>query len=57
MLEKWKSVTDSKKLFGVQIYQRRFDYLSHDLLISELNAYGFSISALRFGYSYLKNRM
>ena len=58
MLEKWKSATDNKKSFGAVLTDlpKVFDCLSHDLLIAKLNAYGFSMSALRFVHSYLKNR-
>ena len=59
MLEKWKSATDNKKSFGAILtdLSQAFDCLSHDLLIAKLNAYGFSMSTLRFVHSYLKNRM
>ena len=59
MLEKWKSATDNKKLFGALLtdLSKAFDCLSHELLIAKLNAYGFNMSALRFVNSYLKNRM
>ena len=59
MLEKWKSATDNKKLFGALLtdLSKAFDCLSHDLLIVKLNVYGFNMSALRFVHSYLKNRM
>ena len=33
-----------------------FDCLDHDLLIVKLNAYGFSLPALRFIHDYLSNR-
>ena len=44
MLEKWKSATDNKKLFGALLsdLSKAFDY---DLLIAKLNAYGFNMSA------------
>ena len=59
MLEKWKSATDNKKSFGALLtdLSKAFDCLSHDLLISKSNAYGFNMSASRFVHSYLENRM
>ena len=59
MLEKWKSATDNKKSCGAFLtdLSKAFDCPSHDLLTVKLNAYGFSMSALRFVHSYLKNRM
>ena len=59
MLEKWKSATDNKKSFGAFLtdLSKAFDCLSHNLLIVKLNAYGFSMSALRYVHSYLKDRM
>ena len=58
-LEKWKSATDNKKSLGAFLtgLSKAFGCLSHDLLIAKLNAYGFSMSALRFVHSYLKNCM
>ena len=59
MLEKWKPATDNKKSFGALLTDlpKAFNCLSHDPLITKLNAYGFNMSALRFVHSYLKNRM
>ena len=59
MLEKWKNAMDNKQLFGALLtdLSKAFDCLSHDLLIAKLNAYGFSLPALRLVYSYLSNRM
>ena len=58
MLEKWKESLDQKKVIGA-IYMdlsKAFDTLHHDLLISKLDAYGFSYSALTYIKSYLSNR-
>ena len=59
MLEKYKSATDNKTSFGALLtgLSKAFDCLSHELVIANLNAYGFSMSALRFVHSYLKDRM
>ena len=58
MLEKWKSAADNKKVFDALLtdLSKAFDYLSHDLLIAKLNAYGFRMAALRLIQNYLSNR-
>ena len=58
MLEKWKSAVDKGKSFGALLtdLSKAFDYLSHELLLAKLHAYGFSIAALRLIHSYLGNR-
>ena len=58
MLQKWKSALDNKKVFGALLtdLSKAFDCLSHDLLIAKLNAYGFSMAALRLIQNYLSNR-
>ena len=58
MLEKWKRAIDNGKVFGILStnLSKAFDYLSHELLLVKLHAYGFSILALRLVYSYLVNR-
>ena len=55
MLGKWKSAIDSEKTFDALLtgLQNAFEYLSHDLLTAKLNAYGFSIAALRLVQNYL----
>ena len=42
MLETWKEARDNNKPFGVLLTDllKAFDYLSHDLLIANLHAYG-----------------
>ena len=58
MLEKCKAAVDNKKTFGALLtdLSKAFDCLPHDLLLAKLNAYGFSLSALKLVQSYLSNR-
>ena len=58
MLEKCKSAIDSKRNFGALLtdLSKAFNCLSHDLLLAKLNAYEFSLPALRLVQSYLSNR-
>ena len=58
MLEKWKTVVDKKGNFGVLLTDlpKAFDCFPHNLLLAKLNAYGFSLPALRLVQSYLSNR-
>ena len=58
MLEKWKSSVDKRKAFGVLLtdLSKALDCLSHELIIARLNAYGFSLSALKLMQSYLSGR-
>ena len=57
MLEKWKSTVDNKKVFGALLtdLSKAFDCLSHDFLVAKLNAYGFSMTALRLVQNDLSN--
>ena len=49
---------DKGKVFGVlpTDLSKSFDCLSHGLIIAKLNAYGFSLSALKLIQSYLSER-
>ena len=58
LLEKWKRAVDSGQMFGALLtdLSKAFDCLDHELLIAKLNAYGFSLPALKLVYDYLSNR-
>ena len=45
-------------MFGTLLtgLSKAFDCLDHELLIAKLNAYGFSLSALKLVRDYLSNR-
>ena len=57
MLKKWKSAVEKEKSFRAFLtdLSKAFDFLSQDLLFAKLHANGFSLSALKLIYSYLKN--
>ena len=54
--ENWKKSLDQKIICrsGVDGFIKSFDPIPHDLLIAKMHAYGFSIDAVTFFYSYLK---
>ena len=57
-LEKWKRAADGGQMFGALLtdLSKAFDCLDHELLIAKLNAYGFSLPALKLVHDYLSNR-
>ena len=58
LVEDWKAPLDNKKLVGTVLMDlsKAFDCIPHDLLIAKLHAYGLTIEALIFLYSYVKRR-
>ena len=58
MLEYWKSGVDEGKVFGALLtdLSKAFDCLSHELIIAKLNAYRFSLPALKLVQNYLSKR-
>ena len=58
MLEKWKSAVGNKRNVAALLtdLSKAFDCFPHELLLAKLNAYGFSLPALRLVQSYLSNR-
>ena len=49
---------DNSKIFGALLtdLSKAFDCLDHELLIAKLNAYSFSVNALKLVHNYLSNR-
>ena len=58
LLEKWMRSIARGKVFGALLtdLSKACDCLNHDFLIAKLNAYGFSLPALRLIHDYLSNR-
>ena len=57
MLEIWKEATNNNKAFCALLTDllKAFDWLSHDLLIDKLHAYGIDIDSLNILQNYLSN--
>ena len=57
MLEKWKKSVNNGKAFGTLLMDlmNAFDFSDHDILIVKLNAYGFSMLALKLIHDYLSS--
>ena len=58
LIEKWKKSVDNGRAFGALFndLSKAFDCLSHELLIANLDAYGFDDNPLKLVNSYLSNR-
>ena len=58
LLEKWKRAVDSGQIIGALLtdLSKAFDCLDHKLLIAKLNAYAFSLPALKLVHDYLLKR-
>ena len=56
-LDKWKDVVDNERVFGAILNEisKTFDSFSRILKTNKLNAYGFSLAALKGIYDYLSN--
>ena len=58
MIEKWCKFLDIGGHAGALLtdLSKAFDYIDHELLIAKLHPYGFDNDALKFIYSFLKER-
>ena len=57
-IENWKQSLDNQKFVGAVFMDlsKAFDYIPHNLLISKMHTYGFSIDSIKIFFSYLKGR-
>ena len=58
MIKTMRKIRDNHGVFAAVItnFSKAFDYISHELLIAKLHAYGFDETSLKAIISYLKNR-
>ena len=58
LLEKWKTAVEKGKVFWALLtdLSKAFDCLNRELLIAKLNAYGFTLPALKLVYDYFSDR-
>ena len=57
--EEWKKSLDDKSIIGAVLMDlsQAFECIPHDLLVTKLHAYGLSMDAITFIYSYMKRRI
>ena len=57
MIEKLRKIRDKKRIFAAVLtdLSKAFDYISYQLLIAKLSAYGFNMTLIAFISAYLKN--
>ena len=55
LLEKWKNAVNKGKIFGALLtdISKALNCLNHELLVAKLNAYGFTLLALKLIHNYL----
>ena len=58
LIEKWKQSVNNGGAFGALMtdLSKVFDFLSHELLIAKLDAFGFDKMSLKLVHNYLSNR-
>ena len=58
LIQKWQQCLDKKGVVGTILMDlsKAYDCINYDLLLTKLDAYGFSYNSLTFLHSYLKNR-
>ena len=58
LLKKWKAAVDKGKVFGAlsNDLSKAFDCVNHKLFVVKLNAYGFTLPALKLVHDYLSDR-
>ena len=56
--EEWKKSLDDKSIIAAVLMDlsQAFECIPHDLLVTKLHAYGLSMDAITFIYSYMKRR-
>ena len=58
LIEEWKKSLEDKNIIGAVLMDltKAFDWIPHNLLVAKLHAYGLSMDAITFIYSYMKRR-